>query len=112
MRGTAETIRTAVDATTIAIDRVVEGHVGAIVGADDRAGFRFFKNFDLRRRRLADPFDRVSQPGIGWIIDEAHICNSVLSMKQSISDTRLFGEYFCVRHPKWRAALDNGRAWI
>src|SRR2546421_4353779 len=33
------------------------------------------EDFDFRARRLTDPFDRFSQPGIWWIIDEAHACN-------------------------------------
>src|SRR5439155_22320478 len=82
VRRPAETIGAAVDAASIAIDRVVECHVRAVIVADDRARFSLFKYFDLGGGRLADPFDRVRQPGIWRIFDVTHACNPVLSMRQ------------------------------
>src|SRR2546427_7042372 len=82
VRRPAETIGAAMDAASIAIDRVVECHVRAVIVADDRARFSLFKYFDLGGRRFADPFDRVRQPGIWRIFDVAHACNPVLSMRQ------------------------------
>src|SRR6185503_12265596 len=41
--------------------------------------------FNLRGRRLANPFDRVTQPGIRWVCYETHVCNRVLSVKRSIN---------------------------
>src|SRR2546428_9862905 len=88
VRRPAETIRAAVDAASIAIDRVVECHVRAVVPADDRARFSLFKYFDPGGGRLANPFDRVRQPGIWRIFDVAHVCNPVLPMKQDGSRSR------------------------
>ena len=82
----AETIGTAVHATAIAIYRMIESDVRAVVAADDRTRLSFFEDFDLGLRRLADPFDGMSEPGIGWICDVAHGCNRVLSMKQRIAE--------------------------
>src|SRR5437870_523919 len=76
------------DAASIAIDRVVECHIGAVVPADDRARFSLFKYFDLGGRWFTDPFDRVRQPGIWRIFDVAHACNPVLSMRQDGSRSR------------------------
>src|SRR5207249_3774493 len=84
VRRPAETISATVDAASIAIDRVVECHIGAVVPADDRARFSLFKYFDLGGGRLANPFDRMSQPRVRWVFDVAHVCNLVLSMKQII----------------------------
>src|SRR5205807_9111402 len=81
VRRPAETIRAAVDAAAIAIDRVVECYVRAVIVADDRTRFRLFKYFDLGGGRLANPFDRMRQPRVRWILDVAHVCNYVLSMK-------------------------------
>ena len=81
----AETIRAAVNTSAITIDGIIEGDVRTIVAADDGARFCLFENFDFRRRRFADPFDRLSQPRIRWISDEAHVCNSVLSMQQRVA---------------------------
>src|SRR5438876_7012083 len=92
MRGPAETIRAAVNTSAITIDGIIEGNVRTIVAADDCARFCLFENFDFRGRRLADPFDRLSQPRIRWISDDAHACNSVLSMQHRIAHVRIFGE--------------------
>src|SRR2546427_3803090 len=92
VRRPAETISATVDAASIAIDRVVEGHVRAVVPADDRARFSLFKYFDLGGGRFADPFDGVRQPGIWRIFDVAHACNPVLSMKQIVAKMAGFCE--------------------
>src|SRR3989442_4340097 len=92
VRRPAETIGAAMDAASIAIDRVVECHIGAVVPADDRARFSLFKYFDLGGRWFTDPFDRVRQPGIWRIFDVAHACNPVLSIKPMVATTGGFCE--------------------
>src|SRR6266481_10153624 len=93
MRGPAETIGTTMGATAIAIDRVIESNVGTVVAADDRARLGLFKYFDLRGGRLANPLDRVGQPGIRRIFDVAHVCNPVLWMKHRIAEALLDCQY-------------------
>src|SRR2546423_1296214 len=104
VRRPAETISAAVDAAAIAIDRVVECHVGAVIVADDRTRFRLFKYFDLGGGRLANPFYRMHQPGIWRIFDVAHACNPVLSMKQMIAKVGGFCE-----SNRFRAATGSDR---
>ena len=104
VRRPTETISAAVDAAAIAIDRVVECHVGAVIVADDRTRFRLFKYFDLGGGRLANPFDRMHQPGIWRIFDVAHACNLVLSVKQMIAKVRGFCE-----SNRFRAATGSDR---
>src|SRR5205823_10426219 len=85
MRRPAKAVGATVNAAAIAVDRIIERDIGTVVAADDRASFGFFKDFDLRRRRFSDPFDRVAEPRIWRIIDGPHACNLVLSMKRRIT---------------------------
>ena len=94
MRRPAKTIGAPVDAAAVTIYRVIECHIGALICADNRTRFGFLKDFDLRGGRLANPFNRMSQPGIRRIFDETHICNPVLSMKHSIANPITFGEVY------------------
>ena len=69
MRRAAEAVGAGVRAAAVAVDRVIEAHVRALVVSDDRARLRLLEDLDARLGRLADPFDRVREPGVWRVLD-------------------------------------------
>ena len=73
MRRAAEAIGAGVRASPVAVDGIIEADIRALVMRDDGARFRLFKDFDSGFGRLAQPLDRVLEPGIGRIFYVTHV---------------------------------------
>src|SRR5215475_9755595 len=72
VRGPRETVCAGMRATAIAIDRIIERDVRAVIAGDDRTRGRLFKDFELGFGRFADPFVPGAEPGVGRVIDVSH----------------------------------------
>jgi hypothetical protein len=72
VRRPAEAVGAGVRAAAVAVDRVIEAHVRALVVRDDRARLRLLEDLDASLGRLADPLDRVREPGVWRVIDVTH----------------------------------------
>src|SRR5205085_10930092 len=57
VRGAAKAVTACVRAAAVAVDRVVEAHVGAVVVRDDVARLGLLEDLDARVGRLSDPLD-------------------------------------------------------
>jgi hypothetical protein len=55
MSWTAEAVGATVDATSVAVDAVVEAHVRTVVTRNDLSRINLFKDFELCLRRFPDP---------------------------------------------------------
>ena len=82
MRRPAKTIRAAMNATTIAVNRVIERHIGAVVISDDRGGLVLV---DLRARRevfggieVRIAFEMNLHESIRWIHGRAAAADDAL----------------------------------
>jgi hypothetical protein len=60
-----------VNAAAVTVDCVIETDVRTIVVSDDVARLSLFKHFERCLGRLANPLDRVAQPGI-WRVNLPH----------------------------------------
>ena len=57
VRGSAEAVGARVRAAAVAVDRVVEAYVGAVVVRDDASRLGLLEDLDARVGRLSDPLD-------------------------------------------------------
>jgi hypothetical protein len=58
---------------SITVNRIIETDIGAVVVRDDASGRGFIENLERRFRRLADPLDRMAEPGIRRILNIPHL---------------------------------------
>src|SRR5262245_1123961 len=76
VRGPRETVRAGVRTTAIAIDRIIERNVWAVIAGDDRTRGRLFKDFELGFGRFADPFVPGAEPGVRRCVEVSHNGNA------------------------------------
>ena len=82
MRRARKAVRAGVRATAITIHRKFKGNIRTVVAGDNGASFSLLKNFELRRRWFANPFDAGAQVWIRRIVDVTH--KSVVGERWSV----------------------------